>query len=118
MTILCTHKRDWTPCCALSVQAPKCLLLCQTNPSLYTLHLILITLEAIIVFHLLHIKDTTDKMFISHTDIDECSPSNYIENKTCAYNAYCNNTVGDRNCTCYPGYDGNAYGRECTGNIL
>ena len=52
------------------------------------------------------------------TDIDECAPENYKENRTCAYNAYCTNYDGGRNCTCNPGYNGNAYGIQCTGNVI
>ena len=42
-------------------------------------------------------------------DIDECA--NNTDN--CDMNAYCNNTVGSYNCTCYPGYSGN--GTTCIG---
>ena len=42
-------------------------------------------------------------------DIDECA--NNTDN--CDMNAYCNNTVGSYNCTCYAGYSGN--GTTCIG---
>ena len=45
-------------------------------------------------------------------DIDECV--NNTDN--CDVNAYCNNTVGSYNCTCYPEYTGN--GTSCTGNLM
>ena len=45
-------------------------------------------------------------------DIDECV--NNTDN--CDVNAYCNNTVGSYNCTCYPEYTGN--GTSCTGNFM
>ena len=45
-------------------------------------------------------------------DIDECANNT----DSCDVNAYCNNTVGSYNCTCYPEYTGN--GTLCTGNFL
>ena len=42
-------------------------------------------------------------------DIEECA--NNADN--CDMNAYCNNTVGSYNCTCYAGYTGN--GTTCIG---
>ena len=45
-------------------------------------------------------------------DIDECT--NNTDN--CDVNAYCNNTVGSYNCTCYPEYTGN--GTSYTGSFL
>ena len=46
---------------------------------------------------------------IFNLDIDECA--NNTDN--CDMNAYCNNTVGSYNCTCYAGCTGN--GTTCIG---
>ena len=46
---------------------------------------------------------------ILNLDIDECA--NNTDN--CDMNAYCTNTVGSYNCTCYAGYIGN--GTTCIG---
>ena len=45
-------------------------------------------------------------------DLNECA--NNTDN--CDVNAYCDNTVGSYNCTCYPEYTGN--GTSCTGKFL
>ena len=42
-------------------------------------------------------------------DFDECDTGA----DSCDTNAYCNNTIGSHNCTCYSGYTGN--GTTCTG---
>ena len=40
-----------------------------------------------------------------------------LNSKVCiSFIAYCNNTVGSYNCTCYPEYTGN--GTSCTGNFM
>ena len=36
------------------------------------------------------------------SDLDECATSIH----SCDANAYCNNTIGSHNCTCYSGYNG------------
>ena len=51
-------------------------------------------------------------LLISVLDFDECVNNT----NNCDVNAYCNNTVGSYNCTCYPEYTGN--GTSCTGKFL
>ena len=46
---------------------------------------------------------------LSLVDLDECDTGT----DSCDTNAYCNNTIGSHNCTCYSGYTGN--GAKCTG---
>ena len=36
------------------------------------------------------------------SDLDECATNTH----SCDANAYCNNTIGSHNCTCYSGYNG------------
>ena len=47
--------------------------------------------------------------FLFFTDIDECSGQLSL----CDLNAKCINTVGDHECYCFEGYDGDGF--NCTG---
>ena len=51
-------------------------------------------------------------LLIHLSDEDECA----LGTHSCDVNAYCNNTMGSYNCTCYPEYTGN--GTSCTGKFL
>ena len=44
--------------------------------------------------------------------MDECT----LNIHSCDNNAYCTNSLGSYNCTCYPEYNGN--GTSCTGRLL
>ena len=56
---------------------------------------------------LINAKVKLQSLFL--VDIDECDTGA----DSCDTNAYCNNTIGSHNCTCYFGYKGN--GTTCTG---
>lgn len=53
-----------------------------------------------------------DILMSRFADKDEC----FLQTHNCSRLAFCNNTAGSYNCSCFPGYDGDGF--NCTGELL
>ena len=82
------------------------IMICFRNSSKYIQPIVQLVSEFIIFSYSTFIEND-----IRFADMDEC----LLQTHSCSGLAFCNNTAGSYNCSCFPGYDGDGF--NCTGEL-